>query len=124
MATGSSVAADLPADEMLRLKDIRAQMRRMTGALGPSDDSARRGSGEGGACEGACLQRQLQPLPASRKPFQPRQQGRGTYEAQGMPSSAEKAPCIRSVTPDLPAEEMQRLEDIRTQMRSMMNALG
>ena len=124
MATGSSVAPDLPAEEVLRLKDIRAQMRRMTGALGPSDDSARRGSGEGGACEGACLQRQLQPLPASRKPFQPRQQGRGTYEAQGMPGSAEKAPCIRSVTPDLPAEEMQRLEDIRTQMRSMMNALG
>ena len=124
MATGSSVAADLPADEMLRLKDIRAQMRRMTGALRPSDDSARRESGEGGACDGARVQRHLQPLPASRKPFQPRQQGRGSYEAQGMPSSAEKAPCIRSVTPDLPAEEMQRLEDIRTQMRSMMNALG
>jgi hypothetical protein len=124
IATGSSVAADLPAEELLRLKDIRAQMRRMTGALGPSDDSARRGSGEGGACEGAHMQRHLQPLPASRKPFQPRQQGRGSYEAQGMPGSAEKPPCIRSVTPDLPAEEMQRLEDIRTQMCIMMNALG
>jgi hypothetical protein len=28
------------------------------------------------------------------------------------------------VTPDLPAEEMQRLEAIRAQMRNMMSSLG
>ena len=110
-ATGSSVAPDLPAEEMQRLEDIRAQMRRMTGALGPS---------------GARDRALLQPLPRSRKPFQPRQEGDDMHGTQvkGAPGSGEKPHWSSGVTPDLPAEEMQRLEDIRAQMRRMINSLG
>ena len=60
------------------------------------------------------------------KPFQPRQEGDDMHGTQvkGAPGSGEKPHWSSGVTPDLPAEEMQRLEDIRAQMRSMMSSLG